>query len=163
MGMAHEAQSLFQRHVFQRGCLSEMDAYVPPHFGRFRQMAKVYGWEQGHETLTMSRSGFLTLMQELLAFADFDEDWYLTTYKDVADAVAQRKFTSARDHYLNYGYFEGRLPNAKGFDAGFYAKQYADVVRAMKGSDPKKMLEHFLTHGYAEGRRPHAQASSARN
>jgi hypothetical protein len=52
-------------------------------------MAKVYGWEQGHETLTMSRSGFLTLMQELLAFADFDEDWYLTTYKDVADAVAQ--------------------------------------------------------------------------
>lgn len=139
-----------------------MDAYVPPHFGRFKQMAKVYGWEQGHETLTMSRSGFLTLMQELLAFADFDEAWYLSTYKDVADAVAQKKFKSAREHYLNYGYFEGRLPTAKGFDASFYAKTYADVVRAMKGSDPTKMLEHFISHGYAEGRQSRAQAAAAR-
>ncbi len=162
MGMAHEAQSPFQRTFFSTGCLSEMDAYVPPHFGRFRQMAKVYGWEQGHETLTMSRSGFLKLMQELLAFADFDEAWYLSTYRDVADAVAQKEFKSARDHYLNYGYFEGRLANAKGFDATYYAKTHADVVRAMKGSDPQKMLEHYLSHGYAEGRRPYAQGSPAR-
>ena len=63
----------------------------------------------------MSRSGFLTLMQELLAHADFDEAWYLSTYKDVADAVAQKKIASAREHYLHYGYFEGRLPTAKGF------------------------------------------------
>ncbi len=139
-----------------------MDAYVPPHFGRFKQMAKVYGWEQGHETLTMSRTGFLALMQELLAFADFDEAWYLSTYKDVADAVGQKKFKSGRDHYLNYGYFEGRLPNAKGFDADYYAKQYADVVKAMKGSDPKKLLEHFISHGYAEGRQSRAQAAGAR-
>lgn len=139
-----------------------MDAYVPPHFGRFKQMAKVYGWEQGHETLTMSRTGFLALMQELLAFADFDEAWYLSTYKDVADAVARKEFKSARDHYLNYGYFEGRLPTAKDFDAGFYAKQYADVVKAMKSSDPKKLLEHFISHGYAEGRQSRAQATAAR-
>jgi hypothetical protein len=160
--MAHEAQLLFSAVIISAGCLSDMDAYVPPHFGRFKQMAKVYGWEQGHETLTMSRSGFLALMQELLAFADFDEAWYLSTYKDVAAAVAQKQFKSARDHYLNYGYFEGRLPNARGFDAAYYAKQHADVVRAMKGSDPAKMLEQYLSHGYAEGRRPYAQGSPAR-
>ena len=139
-----------------------MDAYVPPHFGRFKQMAKVYGWEQGHETLTMSRAGFAALMQELLAFADFDEAWYLSTYKDVADAVAQKKFKSARDHYLNYGYFEGRLPTAKGFDAGYYAKQYGDVAKELKGSDPKLLVHHFLTHGYAEGRQPHAHGAPTR-
>ena len=129
-----------------------MHTYVPPHFGRFRQSAKVYGWEQGHETLTISRSGFLTLMQELLAFADFDEAWYLTTYEDVADAVSQKKIASARDHYLQYGYFEGRVPTAKGFDAAYYAKQHADVVKALKGSDPKQLLRHFIDFGYAEGR-----------
>jgi hypothetical protein len=153
---------IFSGIIIQRGSSKHMDAYVPPHFGRFKQMAKVYGWEQGHETLTMSRSGFLTLMQELLAFADFDEAWYLSTYKDVADAVAQKKIASARDHYLNFGYFEGRLPNAKGFDAEFYAKQYGDVVRALNGSDPALLLHHFLTHGYAEGRRPCVQGSSGR-
>ncbi|MCX7143505.1 MAG: type I secretion system permease/ATPase [Proteobacteria bacterium] len=44
----------------------------------------------------------------VLAVPKFDEGWYLAKYADVADAIRQGKFKSAREHYLRHGHAEGR-------------------------------------------------------
>jgi hypothetical protein len=43
--------------------------------------------------------------------AAFDEAWYLDTYPDVRAAVASGAFESGRDHWLQFGEVEGRLPS----------------------------------------------------
>jgi hypothetical protein len=50
----------------------------------------------------------MEVIKLLLREVALDEAWYLETYPDVADAVARQAIGSAREHYLNFGYFEGR-------------------------------------------------------
>jgi hypothetical protein len=41
---------------------------------------------------------------------DFDEEWYLRRYPDVAKAVSEGRGKSGLQHYLVHGRREGRLP-----------------------------------------------------
>jgi hypothetical protein len=41
---------------------------------------------------------------------DFDEEWYLSKYPDVAIAIGAGRVKSALDHYVRHGKHEGRLP-----------------------------------------------------
>jgi hypothetical protein len=41
---------------------------------------------------------------------DFDEEWYLREYPDVADAVREGRGPSGRSHYISHGRYEGRRP-----------------------------------------------------
>jgi hypothetical protein len=41
---------------------------------------------------------------------DFDEEWYLREYPDVAHAVREGRGPSGRSHYISHGRSEGRLP-----------------------------------------------------
>ena len=47
---------------------------------------------------------------------EFDEDVYLFTYPDVAQAVALGRLHSRRDHYERHGMREGRDPGRKLWD-----------------------------------------------
>ncbi len=104
----------------------------------------------------------------------FDEAWYLASYPDVAEAVAQGGFASGRAHYLGYGRREGRLPagaaapggaaardapgaedaTAAGFDEAWYLARYPDVAEAVRRGDLRSGLEHYLVSGRREGRFP---------
>ncbi|MGZ7079434.1 MAG: radical SAM/SPASM domain-containing protein [Thermoanaerobaculia bacterium] len=41
----------------------------------------------------------------------FDEQFYLRTYSDVADAVRSGTFASGHEHYVRFGMSEGRIPS----------------------------------------------------
>ena len=41
---------------------------------------------------------------------DFDEEWYLECYADIARAVSEGRCASGLQHYLSHGRIEGRLP-----------------------------------------------------
>ena len=101
----------------------------------------------------------------------FDEAWYLASYADVREAVAQGEFASGRAHYLGYGRREGRLPSrtttpkgadargaedalAAGFDEAWYLAQYSDVAEVVRRGDLGSGLEHFVAFGRQEGRFP---------
>ncbi|CAM5217360.1 hypothetical protein [Alishewanella longhuensis] len=71
----------------------------------------------------------------------FDEQWYLSQYPDVAE-----KKLDPVIHYLKFGGFEGRKPNAK-FDSRWYIASYPDV--AEQGINP---LVHFIKFGQYENR-----------
>lgn len=72
----------------------------------------------------------------------FDEDWYLSTYQD----VAKLKMDPAV-HYLKYGGFEARDPGPN-FNSAFYLTTYDDAKRA--NMNP---LLHYIRFGEKEDRK----------
>ncbi len=76
----------------------------------------------------------------------FDADFYKQTYPDVAALTVFG--LDPRQHYDDFGWKEGRDPNAL-FDTSGYLKTYQDVAAA--GVNP---LDHYMTFGAREGRDP---------
>ncbi len=75
----------------------------------------------------------------------FDSAYYLAHNADVAAAGVD-----AYQHYLNFGWKEGRDPSAL-FSTSYYLSRNPDVAAA--GVNP---LTHFETFGFKEGRNPDA-------
>ena len=73
----------------------------------------------------------------------FDEAYYSAENPDVTGSRI-----SPLIHYVLWGAFEGRRPNAM-FDPAYYLEQYPDVARSR--CEP---LSHFLLHGTSEERNP---------
>ncbi|OCP18503.1 hypothetical protein BC361_32170 [Ensifer sp. LC54] len=78
--------------------------------------------------------------------ATFDPEYYMAANPDVAAGWN----APAIDHFSQFGWKEGRRPNAW-FDSSFYLQQYADIRNG--GLNP---FEHWRGWGYAEGRKPYA-------
>jgi hypothetical protein len=126
---------------------------ILPHFERLLKICNIRGWQEGHKTLTLDRDGFMVVLTEMLQAASFDEQWYLGEYPDVAEAVERGEFSSAREHYVRFGYFEGRLPGLNGFDAEAYCGVYPDLEYILvEPKSDSKAKAHFIEHGYREGR-----------
>ena len=62
---------------------------------------------------------------------DFDEDWYLSTYPDVEEAVRAGKFASGWAHFRADGYLEGRLGSQPAVDEEWYLSTYPDIANAV--------------------------------
>jgi hypothetical protein len=71
----------------------------------------------------------------------FDEEWYLSTYQDVATADV-----NPTEHYLRFGAAEGRNPSPN-FDTGTIFKRIQTSQR--RRVNP---LLHYLQFGLSEGR-----------
>ena len=76
--------------------------------------------------------------------SEFEEGFYLLKNKD----VAKSKTTSALDHYIDYGWREGRNPT-QWFSSSFYKRNNLDVAKS--NSDP---FYHYLKYGQFENRLP---------
>jgi hypothetical protein len=59
---------------------------------------------------------FVQLIRRLIADVQVDEKWYLESYLDIADATRQGVVASAKVHFVQDGYFEGRQPFAIAVD-----------------------------------------------
>lgn len=84
-----------------------------------------------------------------------DEDWYLSKYHDVQNAVSEKIFTSARQHYTQVGFYENRFPYEILVDEEFYYAAYPDVRAACGEGGHKSAQEHFELFGFREGRLPY--------
>lgn len=82
----------------------------------------------------------------------FDESFYLSTYSDVASAVAQGTFSNGYQHFQSHGQFEGRNPSAI-FNTSYYLQEYSDVAQAVSQS-LLSAAQHFVDFGQIEGRNP---------
>lgn len=83
----------------------------------------------------------------------FDPDWYLKTYSEVAEAIAERRYSSALHHYLTND-TPDRFDPLPQFKEATYRETYPDVVPALGGGTFRNAYDHFLRHGAFEGRRP---------
>ncbi|WAC59863.1 rhamnan synthesis F family protein [Brevundimonas sp. SL130] len=74
----------------------------------------------------------------------FDPVWYLSRYRDVAEAKMD-----AFEHFTKHGHSEGREPNGL-FDSIWYLERNSDVAESGMSA-----LQHYSAYGAYEGRPPH--------
>jgi hypothetical protein len=103
----------------------------------------------------------LPLLREILMVAvsklPFDDDFYLTTYQDIRSAYEGGSITDLKMHFIDRGYFEGRLGADPGVDEDFYKETYPDVAMAILNSEVKSGADHYLHAGASEGRFANAE------
>lgn len=125
-----------------------------PNFRRVLELSEMRGYDKGHSTITMSREGLHKLFQELIARFDFDEEFYLSKNPDVAEGVKSGKIESGYEHYIHFGYFEGRLPHMNGFEPIEYVQKVPELGY-LRESDQEELAavaeSHFISKGYADG------------
>lgn len=128
--------------------------YLPP-FAAVKQKF-ILSSSNGSVVASVEYEALRNLISLLLQSITFDEEWYLRQYPDVAQAIAEKLVPSARAHFVNDGYFEGRLPFELEVDGDWYAETYDDVSKALAEKEIASPDEHFKKFGYAEGRLPGA-------
>lgn len=126
--------------------------YLPPFEGikAFLTFAAV----NGELTVTTTYTQFTVLVRTLLQGIEVDEAWYLSQYPDVAEAIRHGVVASAREHFLNDGYFEGRMPFPIEVDEAWYLEQNPGVAEFIARGELLSAQQHFNDNGYREGRRP---------
>ena len=107
--------------------------------------------KRGGDTVSLPRH-LLGQLLDLAFDGMIDEDWYLTRYPDVAEAVAKGQVSSAREHFTQAGLYEGRVPYEIGIDSNAYLKKHRDVAESVKSGTYTDGKDHFLSSGFAEGR-----------
>jgi hypothetical protein len=117
---------------------------------------------KGKVTATVSYEDLLALIKRLLTVVDVDEDWYLVQYPDVAQAIARGQVASARQHFIDSGYFEGRLPFPISVDEKWYLANYPDVAASVRAGGEPSAQAHFVQGGYREGRLPYPTPTDTR-
>jgi hypothetical protein len=85
---------------------------------------------------------------------DVDEAWYARTYEDIGNAVRDGVLRSAKQHFVDDGYFEGRLPFPIPVDERWYLEQNPDVAESIRKGVVDSAQDHFSKDGYREGRLP---------
>jgi len=118
---------------------------------------------QGTVRINVSYDEFLTIVKKLLGAVTVDEEWYRTTYPDVAEGIKTGIHPGAKEHFLECGYFEGRLPYEMPVDETWYLRTYPDVAEGIARGEHPSAQDHFLKNGYMEGRLPSPPSEDAQS
>lgn len=101
--------------------------------------------------ITPDLLGFSPVVVESLAsIRPINERIYLMENPDVSIAVRTGEFTSALQHFKEFGADEGRTLIL--FNEKTYLAQNLDVAKALAAGDFASGLQHFIKYGFAEGR-----------
>ncbi|HEV2303092.1 MAG TPA: hypothetical protein VGR91_16110 [Stellaceae bacterium] len=130
----------------------------PPSFGAIKAKLEIRAKEGS--VVVMSYEKLCALIRVFLDFVEVDEEWYKATYPDAARVIASGIFPSAKEHFIEHGYFEARLPHDVEVDEAWYYHAYPDVAATFERGGPSAK-EHFIEHGYREGRNRVRPASAA--
>jgi hypothetical protein len=126
--------------------------YIPP-FSMVRSSLELS--QRGDTTYaSVAYDRLLQILAAMIADIDVDEAWYLTRYQDVADAIATGKAASAKEHFINHGFFEGRQPYRMLIDEAWYLRKNPDVAESVRLGALASAQAHFDENGYNEGRLP---------
>jgi hypothetical protein len=126
--------------------------YIPP-FDLVRRSVEI-STVKGELRVSLSYEDFVGILRKILSGIDVNETWYLQTYEDIRDAIKQGKINNARGHFVDDGYFEGRLPFPIAVDEKWYLQQYPDVAESIAKGSVESAQKHFEENGYREGRLP---------
>ena len=126
--------------------------YLPP-FDLVRRSVEI-STIRGELRVNVSYDEFVRLLKRMIVGTDVDEEWYLKTYEDIAKAVREGLIRSAQHHFVEDGYFEGRLPFPMKVDERWYMNQYPDVADSVRRGEIASAQTHFDEDGYREGRLP---------
>ena len=128
--------------------------YVPP-FDLIRRFVEI-STVRGELRVNVSYDDFINILRMMISGIEVDEEWYLKQYEDIARAVSDGSNASTKQHFMDDGYFEGRMPFAMPVHERWYLDQYPDVAESMRNGVVASGEQHFAEDGYREGRLPYA-------
>ena len=126
--------------------------YLPP-FELIRRSIEI-STVRGELRVNMPYEDFVKILRNMISGIEVDEQWYLRPYEDIASAIKGGSVRSARQHFVDDGYFEGRLPFPMAVDERWYLSTNPDVADSIRKGDVTTAQEHFDKDGYREGRLP---------
>jgi hypothetical protein len=107
----------------------------------------------------------VALLRRILSLAArtlaFDEAYYLAANPDVRDLYQAGEIVIPQRHFVETGYFEGRLPGPPAFDEAFYLASYPDIRAAVAAGQIASGWAHFSGQGLREGRVGHPHGHGA--
>jgi hypothetical protein len=127
-------------------------SYLPP-FAFLKQKYRITA-ATDRDRVNLMYQDLLEIARLFLRGVAVDEAWYLEEYPDVAEAMQRGEFKSAKHHFVENGYFEGRRPHKFEIDEEWYLVTYPDVADGIEAGHIASAQEHFISNGYAEGRLP---------
>lgn len=128
--------------------------YLPP-FELIRRSIEI-STVRGELRVNMAYEDFVKILRTMIAGIEVDEAWYLQTYEDIASAIKAGAVRSAKQHFVDDGYFEGRRPFPMQVDERWYLIENPDVADHIRRGEITSAQEHFEQDGYREGRLPFA-------
>ena len=126
--------------------------YLPP-FELIRRSIEI-STVRGELRVNVSYEDFVKILRTMIAGIEINEAWYLKTYEDIAGAIRTGIVRSAKQHFVDDGYFEGRLPFPMTVDERWYLAQNPDVAESIRRGEVPSAQSHFDQDGYREGRLP---------
>ena len=126
--------------------------YLPP-FDLIRRMVEV-STVRGELRVSLAYDEFVKILRMMIAGIEVDEVWYLKENGDIAQAIANGTVASAKQHFVDDGYFEGRRPFPMPVDERWYLEHNADVAESVRKGVVSGGEQHFVEDGYREGRLP---------
>jgi hypothetical protein len=137
---------------FTQGRRGAIVKYLPP-FELIRRSIEI-STVRGELRVNVSYEDFVKILRTLIGGIEVNNAWYLKTYTDIASAVSEGLVGSAKQHFVDDGYFEGRLPFPIVVDERWYLEQNPDVATSIRDGVVASAQEHFDQDGYREGRLP---------
>lgn len=126
--------------------------YVPP-FDLIRRSVEI-STVKGELRVSVSYEEFIRILKMMIAGIEVNQEWYARTYEDIGHAIKDGTVISAQKHFVDDGYFEGRLPFPMRVDEKWYLQQNPDVAESVRRGTVPSGQAHFDEDGYREGRLP---------
>ncbi|WP_428485112.1 hypothetical protein [Rhodopila sp.] len=126
--------------------------YLPP-FEMIRRSIEI-STVRGELRVNLAYEDFVKILRTMIGGIEINEAWYLRTYEDIASAIRKGDVGSAKQHFVDDGYFEGRLPFPIMVDERWYLAQHPDVAESIREGAVDTAQAHFDQDGYREGRLP---------
>jgi hypothetical protein len=130
--------------------------YVPQYDAILHAIGTSREQLKGKTEITIPLSLFHFLLQNALNQSEFNAAGYLSANRDVQDAAKSGRVPDPKAHYVNYGFFEGRLGATPAVDESWYRRTYADIGAAVRKGEIASGAEHFKVIGAEEFRAPSA-------
>ncbi len=116
--------------------------------------------DDGGDEVAMHPEVFVLLVRCALENCEFDEAQYQRCNPDVAEAVERNEMPSGRDHYVQTGYFEGRV-GAMPVHEAWYLSQNPDVAAAKEAGLIESGEAQWRLAGCWEWREPNPGVAPA--
>jgi hypothetical protein len=126
--------------------------YIPP-FEVIRRSVEI-STVRGELRVSVSYDEFVKLIRLMISGVEVNDTWYGTQYEDIGKAVKDGTLPSAKQHFVDDGYFEGRWPFPIKVDEKWYLQQNPDVAESVRRGVVASAQVHFEEDGYREGRLP---------
>src|SRR4051812_45991431 len=75
------------------------------------------------------------LFEVLARSIPVDEKFYFSKYPDIYEAARAGEISSAAQHFVEHGFYEGRLPCDVVIDEEAYLARYPDIVDGIQAGD----------------------------